>query len=194
MNDPVKILLVEDEAPSREALAILLKGTGHEVTGTGSGHEALRLLKTRQFDIIVTDLFLPDLNGIDILKHAKSLSPTIEVILITGHASAETAVRAMKEGAFDYITKPLNVDELRMIIDKALEKRRLLTENVYLRKQLRDKFEFANIIGSSPAMQKVFNRMKRILKTDSTVLIMGESGTGKEVVAKASTFQRPPKR
>jgi len=188
MNESVKILLVEDEAPSREALVILLKAAGHDVTGTGSGDEALRLLKTRHFDIIVTDLFLPDLNGIDLLKHVKSLSPTIEVILITGHASAETAVRAMKEGAFDYITKPLNVDELRMIIDKALEKRRLLTENVYLKKQLRDKFEFANIIGSSPSMQKVFNRMKRIIKTDSTVLVMGESGTGKEVVAKAIHF------
>ncbi|HEX8961320.1 MAG TPA: sigma-54 dependent transcriptional regulator, partial [Geobacteraceae bacterium] len=102
--------------------------------------------------------------------------------------SAETAVRAMKEGAFDYITKPLNLDELRIILDKALEKRRLLKENVYLRKQLRDKYEFANIIGSSPAMQKVFTRMKRIIKTDSTVLIMGESGTGKEIVAKAIHF------
>ena len=183
MKEHVKILLVDDEAPSREALGMLLKSAGYEIAGVGTGREAFDLLTAGSFDIIITDLFLPDLNGIDILKRVKSLSPAMEVILITGHASAETAVQAMKEGAFDYITKPLNLDALRLIIDKALEKRRLLSENVYLKKQLRDKFEFANIIGSSPAMQKVFNRMKRIIKTDSTVLVMGESGTGKEIDA-----------
>ncbi|HYS44580.1 MAG TPA: sigma-54 dependent transcriptional regulator [Geobacteraceae bacterium] len=188
MNEHIKILVVDDETPSREALGLLLKSAGFEITGAATGHEAFELLTAGSFDIVITDLFLPDLNGIDILKRVKALSPAMEVILITGHASAETAVRAMKEGAFDYITKPLNLDELRMIIDKALEKRRLLSENVYLKKQLRDKFEFANIIGSSPAMQKVFNRMKRIIKTDSTVLVMGESGTGKEIVAKAIHF------
>jgi two-component system, NtrC family, response regulator AtoC len=185
MKDLVKILLIEDEAPSREALALLLKSAGFEVAGAGSGQEAFEKLAADRFDIVITDLFLPDLDGIDILKRVKSLSPLIEVILITGHASAETAVKAMKEGAFDYITKPLNLDELRLIIEKAQEKRRLLSENVYLRKQLREKFEFANIIGISPAMQKVFSRMNRIIKTDSTILIMGESGTGKELVAKA---------
>lgn len=188
MKESTKILLVDDEAPSREALTLLLKSVGYQVAGAASGREAFELFASDPCDIIITDLFLPDLNGIDILKKVKSLSPAIEVILITGHASAETAVRAMKEGAFDYITKPLNLEELRIIIDKALEKRRLLSENVYLRKQLREKFEFANIIGSSPAMQKVFNRMKRIIKTDSTVLVMGESGTGKEIVAKAIHF------
>jgi DNA-binding NtrC family response regulator len=164
---------------------MLLKNADYDVLGAGSGKEAFALLASDSFDIIITDLFLPDLDGIDILKQVKSVSPAMEVILITGHASAETAVKAMKEGAFDYITKPLNLDELRIIIGKAVEKRLLLNENVYLKKQLRDKFEFSNIIGSSPAMQKVFSRMKRIINTDSTVLIMGESGTGKEVVAKA---------
>ena len=188
MKERTKILIVDDEAPSREALVLLLKNADSDVMGAGSGKEAFDLLAENDFDIIITDLFLPDLDGIDILKQVKSVSPAMEVILITGHASAETAVRAMKEGAYDYITKPLNIDELRLIIGKAVEKRRLLNENVYLKKQLRDKFEFANIIGASPAMQKVFNRMKRIVKTDSTVLIMGESGTGKEVVAKAIHF------
>lgn len=188
MKDQTKILLVDDDASSREPLALLLKKAGYLVTGAGTGHEALQFLATEQFQIVITDLFLPDSNGIDILKEVKQISSTMEVILITGHASAETAVKAMKEGAFDYITKPLNMDELKIILAKAVEKHKLVNENVYLKKQLRDKYEFSNIIGNSPAMQQVFNLMKRVVKTDSTVLIMGESGTGKEVVAKAIHF------
>jgi DNA-binding NtrC family response regulator len=188
MNSRVRILLVDDEAPSREALLTLLKNFGYAVTGAGSGAEALRLLSPDRFDIVISDLFLPDCTGLDILRKVKELSPLIEVIMITGHGSAETAVKAMKEGASDYITKPLNIEELRLVIAKAEEKKRLLQENVYLKKQLRDRYEFANIIGDSPAMQLVFSRMKRIMATDSTVLILGESGTGKELVAKALHF------
>lgn len=188
MKDKAKILLVEDEDLSRDSLTRLLKMTGFNVRGAASGKAALSFLSHEQFDIIITDLFLPDINGIDILKQVKELSPHTEVILITGHASAETAVKAMKEGAFDYITKPLNFDELSILITKALEKRQLLTENVYLKQQLHNKYDFANIIGSSPAMQRLFSRMKRIANTDSTVLILGESGTGKELVARALHF------
>jgi two-component system response regulator AtoC len=185
VND-IKILLVEDEQGSREALLILLKEFA--IKGCSSGKEALELMAGERFDIVITDLLLPDMNGIEILSRVKLDSPRTEVILITGHASAETAVQAMKKGAFDYITKPLNVEELRIIIDKALEKGKLLSENVYLKKQLREKYEFASIIGKSQAMQQLFHRMKRIIKTDSTVLILGESGTGKELVAKAIHF------
>ncbi len=188
MKERVRILLVDDEEPSREALLLLLKNFGYAVVGAGSGEEAQKLLAPDRFDIVITDLFLPDCTGIDILKKVKELSPVIEVIMITGHASAETAVKAMKEGACDYITKPLNVDELRIVIAKAVEKKRLLTENVYLKKQLRDRYEFSSIIGNSPAMQKVFSSLQRIIKTDSTVLVLGESGTGKELVAKAIHF------
>ena len=188
MKERSKILLIDDEAASREALVLLLKSSDYQLTGCGSGKEAFQFLQRERFDVVITDLLLPDISGIDILKKVKEDSPLTEVILITGYASAETAVQAMKEGAFDYITKPLNIDELRIILAKAVEKLHLLTENVYLKKQLRDKYEFANIIGASPAMQKVFNLMKRIIKTDSTVLIFGESGTGKEVVAKAIHF------
>lgn len=188
MKERTKILLIDDEETGREALTLLLKAAGHAVKSAGSGGEAFQTLTRDTFDIVITDLFLPDASGIDILKKVKEDAPLTEVILITGHASAETAVKAMKEGAFDYITKPLNFDELKIIIGKAVEKRQLLSENVYLRKQLRDKFEFANIIGSSPSMQHVFALMKRIVKTDSTVLIAGESGTGKELVAKAIHF------
>ena len=188
MKERTRILLIDDEESGREALTLLLKAAGHHIRGAASGAEGFLLLAREKYDIIITDLFLPDTNGIDILKKVKEDAPFTEVILITGHASAETAVRAMKEGAFDYITKPLNIDELKIIIAKAVEKHQLLTENVYLKKQLRDKFEFANIIGASPAMQQVFALMKRIVKTDSTVLITGESGTGKELVAKAIHF------
>lgn len=188
MKERAKILLIEDEDLSRDSLTRLLKMTGYAVKGAASGKMALTHLSHEQFDIIITDLFLPDINGIDILKQAKELSPHTEVILITGHASAETAVRAMKEGAFDYITKPLNFDELSIIISKAMEKRQLLSENSYLRQQLHNKYTFDNIIGSSPPMQKLFDRMKRIATTDSTVLVLGESGTGKELVARAIHF------
>jgi two-component system response regulator AtoC len=185
MKEQINILLIDDEEPVREAMILLLKNAGYRISGCGSGKEAYQRLTNEPFDIVITDLFLPDVTGIDILKKVKGISRAIEVILITGHASAETAVRAMKEGAFDYITKPLNIEELRVIIENAIEKQRLLSENVYLKKQLRDKYEFSNIIGSSPAMQKVFTRISKIIKTDSTVLILGESGTGKELIAKA---------
>jgi len=188
IKEQSKIMLVDDEAPSREALNLLLKASGHQVKGAASAEQAFQYLAKEQFDIIITDLFMPGINGIDLLKKVKAQAPATEVIVMTGNASAETAVRAMKEGAFDYITKPLNIDELRIIIAKAAEKHRLLSENVYLKQQLLNKYEFSNIIGNSPAMQKVFSRMKRIITTDSTVLVMGESGTGKELVAKAIHF------
>lgn len=190
MKEKIAILLIEDEEGSRQALTLLLKGS-YEVTAAASGHEARQRLAMDKFDIVITDLRLPDCSGIDLLKQVKSYHPTTEVILITGHASAETAVSAMKEGAFDYVTKPLNMEELRLILAKAIEKRRLLSENIYLKKQLRDKYGFANIIGNSPAMQNVFRLMQRIIKTDSTILIMGESGTGKEIVAKSIHFNSP---
>jgi DNA-binding NtrC family response regulator len=188
MKQNIKILVIEDDDSSREALLILLKSIGFTVKGCCSGQEGLGVLSGEPFDIVITDLFLPDLNGIDILSRVKESSPRTEVILVTGYGSAETAVQAMKKGAYDYITKPLNIEELRIIIDKALEKGQLVSENVYLKKQLREKYEFANIIGNSQAMQQLFSRMKRIIKTDSTVLILGESGTGKELVAKAIHF------
>lgn len=190
MKDKAGILLIDDEEGSRQALTLLLKSS-YNITGAASGYEARQILAAERFDIVITDLRLPDCSGIDLLKQIKSYHPATEVVMITGHASAETAVSAMKEGAFDYITKPINMDELRIILAKALEKRRLLSENIYLKKQLREKYGFSNIIGNSPAMQNVFRLMQRIIKTDSTILVMGESGTGKEIVAKSIHFNSP---
>jgi len=185
MKNQPNILVIDDEQLNREALTLLLKGAGYQVRSAGSGEEALTILRQTAFDIVITDLFLPGVSGIGILKQVKNDAPDTNVIVITGQGSAETAVEAMKQGAFDYITKPLNFEELKVQINKALEKTRLLAENLYLRQQLRGKYKFDSIIGNSSAMQQVFNRMERIVHTDSTILILGESGTGKELVAKA---------
>ena len=180
-----QILIVDDDSGNREGLTLLLQQAGYEITATESGESALQRLAETSFAIIITDLFMPGISGLDILRRVKERTPQTPVILMTGHASTETAVEAMKEGAFDYLTKPINVKELKILLDKALEKSRLVAENLYLRQQLRGKYHFANMIGNSPTMQAIFKQMEKIVQTDSTVLILGESGTGKELVASA---------
>ena len=185
MQQSAQILLIDDEKESCLALSTLLRQVGYAVASTHSGEAALDLLKNQNFDLIISDLFLPGISGIDILKKVKEASPRTCFILITGNASAETAVEAMKEGAFDYVTKPFNFEKLKLQVSKALEKSQLLAENQYLRQQLHGRYRFDNIIGSSLPMQKVFTRMEKVAATDSTILILGASGTGKELVAKA---------
>lgn len=188
MDHAARILFVDDEPGSREGLTLLLEHEGYLVETASDGENALRLLSRETYDVIITDLFLPGVSGIDILKHVKEQRLPCNVILITGNATAETAVEAMKEGAFDYILKPVHFEKLKALVAKAVEKTRLVAENIYLREQLRGKYKFDNIIGNSPAIQPVFSRMEKILHTDSTVLILGESGTGKELVARAIHF------
>jgi DNA-binding NtrC family response regulator len=188
MSQPNQILLIDDEQESCQALSLLLTRAGYRVESCHSGEKALSILNKQTFELIISDLFLPGVSGIDILKQVKEDSPQTCVILITGNASAETAVEAMKEGAFDYITKPFNFERLKLQVAKALEKSQLVIENQYLRQQLHRKYKFDNIIGSSQAMQAVFARMEKVVDTDSTILILGASGTGKELVAKAIHF------
>ncbi|MDY6847549.1 MAG: sigma-54-dependent transcriptional regulator [Geoalkalibacter sp.] len=193
MKSSTQILVIDDEAHNRQALTLLLSHSGYQVQSAVTGEEALEIMEKSPFEIIITDLFLPGVSGIDILKRVKEDSPYTSVILITGNASAETAVEAMKEGAFDYITKPFNFEKLKVIVAKAVEKSRLVAENLYLRQQLRGKYKFDNIIGNSLPMQQVFSRLERIVNTESTILILGESGTGKELVAKAIHYNSPRK-
>lgn len=183
--DQFRVLVIDDDDPGREVMELLLRRAGFSAQSVNNGADGVALVREGAVDLVLVDLFLPDKSGIEILQEIRQVAPEIEVVVITGHASAQTAVTAMKEGAFDYITKPVNFDELKIVIAKVREKQRLLSENVYLKKQLQKRFQFSSIIGTSAAMQRVFERMERIVKTDSTVLITGESGTGKELVTRA---------
>ncbi|NOQ50601.1 MAG: response regulator, partial [Desulfuromonadaceae bacterium] len=193
MPQTAQILLIDDELESCKALSLLLTGVGYRVETSLTGEKALSLLKNQSYELIISDLFLPGVSGIDILKQVKEISPQTCVILITGNASAETAVEAMKEGAFDYISKPFNFERLKIQVAKALEKNHLVIENQYLRQQLHGRYRFDNIIGTSQSMQQVFTRMEKVVNTDSTILILGASGTGKELVAKAIHYNSPRK-
>ncbi len=193
MSQTAQILLIDDELESCKALSLLLTAAGYRVETSLTGEKALSLLKNQSYELIISDLFLPGISGIDILKQVKEISPQTCVIMITGNASAETAVEAMKEGAFDYISKPFNFERLKIQVAKALEKNHLVIENQYLREQLHGRYQFDNIIGTSQSMQQVFTRMEKVVNTDSTILILGASGTGKELVAKAIHYNSPRK-
>lgn len=180
-----KILVVDDEQSLREVLSIMLKRTGYAVTSAADGEEAIELLNKDIFDLVITDLRMPKIDGMEVLKAAKSASPETVVLLITAFASADSAVEAMKQGAYDYLTKPFQVDEVQLIIRNALEKRRLTTENILLKREMASQSSFSQLVGQSDAMQKVFGVVRKVADSKSNVLICGESGTGKELVARA---------
>jgi len=180
-------LVVDDEQSMREFLAICLRRGGHDVTVAINGLEALARAKETTFDIVITDLRMPDMDGLGVLKALKApqAERTPEVILVTAYASKETALAAMKQGAYDYLTKPFQVDEINAVIDRALEKRALVEANLALRDQVAGRFRLARMLGKSRAMQKVFELIGKIHSARTSVLITGESGTGKELVARA---------
>ncbi len=186
-----RILIVDDEPSMLEFLEIMLKKEGYAVSTAKSGEEAIARLGQEPFDLVVTDIQMPEVTGLDVLRRAKDVAPDAAVIMITAFASAETAVEAMKEGAYDYITKPFKVDEIKLVIKNALERRNLSRENLLLKKELKSKYNFSNIIGSSPEMLKVYSLIQRVAGTRTNVLISGESGTGKELVAKAIHYNSP---
>ncbi len=180
-----KILVVDDEESMREVLSIMLKRAGYTVTVASDVDEALVEINKEIFDLVMTDLKMPNGTGLDILKAVKAASPETAVLILTAFASTESAVEAMKQGAYDYITKPFQVDEVQLIVKKALERQRLTSENMLLKREMASQSSFARIIGQSEAMQKVFDIVRKVADAKSNVLICGESGTGKELVARA---------
>ena len=187
MTEP-RVLVVDDEKSMRELLAITLERQGYEVSVAEDGEVAIEAVRRDGFDVIITDLRMPNADGLQVLRAAKERTPETVVIVITAVGSTETAVEAMKLGAYDYITKPFKLDEIHLIIRRALERKRLRDENLYLRKQLETQHRFDNIVGKSARMAEIFDTIRKIADGPSTVMVSGESGTGKELVARAIHF------
>ncbi len=184
-------MIVEDEAEMREELAALVSGDDRAVLQAENGKEALEIIAGTNVDLIVSDIRMPDIDGLELLRAVRASYPETLFIMITAFASTKTAVAALRGGAYDYIMKPFSLDEVRSSVDHALENRRLFQEVNYLRGCLQDRYSFENIIGKSPPMQRVFDLITQLAPTPCNVLITGESGTGKELVAQAIHYQSP---
>lgn len=184
-NENNRILIVDDEFVVRDSLYNWFREDGFQVEAAENAHEALKKMQKSEFDIALLDIKMPGIDGIELQKRIKKIAPEMIIIIITAYASVSTAVQALKEGAFDYITKPFDPDELSHLIQNAFNQKKLKAENVQLREQIQELSSFEEIIGESSAIRKVFELVDTVAKTDSTVMIRGESGTGKELVARA---------
>ncbi|OGV48679.1 MAG: Fis family transcriptional regulator, partial [Lentisphaerae bacterium GWF2_52_8] len=180
-----EILVVDDELSILQVLKMVLTRDGHHVTAVADGAEALRLLKENVFDLMITDVRLPGVDGIELLHKSRSLQSHLAVIVMTAYAGVDNAVEAMKNGAFDYVTKPFKFEELLLTIERALSYEKALTENKVLKTTLKTKYHFDCIVGDSEPMFEIYKLIEKVAKTNSTVLLLGESGTGKELIAKA---------
>lgn len=188
-----RILVVDDEASIREFMEIFLKKEGYEVSLAEDGAKAKDILTKKTFDMVISDLQMPNVTGLELLKYARESYPETVFVMMTAFGTLENAVEAMKIGAYDYLTKPCKIDEVRLVIQNALRTRNLEVENRSLKKELVKEYSFQNVVGNSPAMHLIFDLIKRVSSSPTNILITGESGTGKEVVAKAIHFNGPLK-
>ena len=180
-----RILIVDDEEIVIRSCLRILDGDEFQVESVQDGREALSKVEENSYDVMILDVMMPNIDGLEVLRRVKETHPNVDVIMITGLSQIDTAVQAMKLGAFDYISKPFEPDELKLVVQRALERRRLLQENLNLKSEVSSKYRFENIIGLSPQMQAVYRLIAQCAPTSSTVLITGESGTGKELIARA---------
>ena len=183
-----RILIIDDEPAMVDVISTLCKELGHQVFPFNSAARAIDALPGCMPQVVVADIKMENVDGFDVLKACRDLTPLPAVIMVTGYASVETAVEAMKLGAYDYVTKPFKIDELQLTIQRALDFQCAVRENVYLKQELKERYKFENIVGASAKMQKVYELIAKVADTDSTILIQGESGTGKELVARALHF------
>lgn len=186
-----RILIVEDDKNTLSGLVEILSEEGYEVVGEASSHKALTLLQKETFEILLTDLRLPGINGLELYEKSREFTPDMKTIVMTAYSSVKDAVESMKKGVYEYLTKPLNLEELFVIIRKAIEERKIIKENVELKDKLKSSYHFENIIGNSDAMRNVFKIIEKVSQSQSTVLIRGESGVGKELVARAIHYNSP---
>ncbi len=183
-----KILLVDDEKDLLEWLSVVLGKEGYTIRCASSAEDALKIFNQELFDMVISDIRMAPMDGIELLRQVKKINPEVIVLMITAYASVETAVKALRYGAYDYLFKPFKLDEIKLIIRKAFSQKRIFTDDKLVQKKLKERYRFENIVGKSKEMQKVFTMIDKVAKTNTTVLINGESGTGKELIAKAIHF------
>jgi two-component system response regulator HydG len=191
MDEKRRILVVDDEESHRIMLRAVLSAEGYAVEEASDGTEAVTAVEREAFDVILMDIRMTNMDGIEALTEIRKISPLVPVLIMTAYASIKTAVEALKAGAFDYLTKPLDIEELKILIEKALDHYHLRAENLVLKERLGDRFDFSRIIGRSPKMKSLLETLAMVAPSDATVLLMGESGTGKEVVANAIHHNSP---